>query len=73
MNQPLGHNIGNSLEVIECIETLKGNGPKDLTDLCLHIASEFLLEIKKYIHKYIWHKKDQNIVLRSAIKIQFKQ
>lgn len=48
MNQPLGNNIGNSLEVIECIETLKGNGPKDLTDLCLHIASEFLLESKKF-------------------------
>ena len=48
MNQPLGNNIGNSLEVIECIETLKGNGPKDLTDLCLHIASEFLLEAKKF-------------------------
>lgn len=48
MNQPLGNSIGNALEVIECIETLKGNGPKDLTDLCLHICAEFLLEAKKY-------------------------
>ena len=46
MNQPLGNAIGNSLEVIECIETLKGNGPKDLTLLCLHICSEFLYEAK---------------------------
>lgn len=46
MNQPLGNAIGNSLEVIECIETLKGNGPKDLTSLCLHICSEFLYEAK---------------------------
>lgn len=48
MNQPLGCNIGNSLEVIESIETLKGNGPEDLTKLCLHICAEFLLEAKKY-------------------------
>ncbi|GAB4410036.1 MAG: pyrimidine-nucleoside phosphorylase [Bacteriovoracaceae bacterium] len=38
MNQPLGYAIGNSLEIIECVETLKGNGPKDLTDLSLHLA-----------------------------------
>ena len=46
MNQPLGNAIGNSLEVIEWIETIKGNGPKDLTSLCLHICSEFLYEAK---------------------------
>ena len=48
MNQPLGNAIGNSLEVIECIETLKCNGPKDLTLLCLHICSEFLYEAKMF-------------------------
>ena len=38
MNQPLGNAVGNSLEIIESIETLKGNGPKDLTDLSVHLA-----------------------------------
>ncbi len=38
MNQPLGNTIGNSLEIIECVETLKGKGPKDLTDLSLSLA-----------------------------------
>jgi pyrimidine-nucleoside phosphorylase len=38
MSQPLGLTVGNSLEIIECIETLKGKGPKDLTDLSVHLA-----------------------------------
>lgn len=42
MSQPLGVNVGNSLEVIEAIETLKGKGPADLFDLSISCAGAML-------------------------------
>lgn len=42
MDRPLGYSIGNSLEVIEAIETLQGNGPQDLTEICISLASHML-------------------------------
>lgn len=42
MNQPLGQAVGHTLEVIECIEVLKGNGAKDLVDLSIELAAHMI-------------------------------
>lgn len=47
MNQPLGNAVGNSLEVIEAIDMLKGRGPEDFSEHCLYVSAHLLLLSKR--------------------------
>ena len=58
MDQPLGYAIGNSLEVNEAIETLKGNGPLDLEETCIELAYQILKQTNKF----------DNALLKNCIK-----
>ncbi len=62
MNQPLGNNIGNSLEVLEAIETLKGNGPEDLTELSLTISA-YMVMLSGYTNNF----NDAKSILKSKL------
>lgn len=62
MNQPLGNALGDSVEIRECIEVLKGRGPLDVLKLALELAAEVLFigdsgsertQIKKSLRKKI--------------------
>jgi pyrimidine-nucleoside phosphorylase len=69
MNQPLGNLIGNSLEIIESVETLKGKGPEDLTELSLILAAHMVVlagEAKDFKQAYAKCKK--SIENGSALK-----
>lgn len=47
MDRPLGYAIGNTLEIAEVIQTLRGHGPRDLTDECLVMAAYLLVMSEK--------------------------
>ena len=63
MHEPLGYAVGNALEVKEAIDTLKGQGPEDLTTLCLELGSQMLV-----LGEIVSNKKEGLSVLEKLIK-----
>ena len=51
MDAPLGHAVGNAVEIIECAETLKGDGPSDITALVVELAIRLLVVSGQYSEK----------------------
>ncbi len=62
MNEPLGMAIGNALEVKEAINTLKGKGPADFTELCLYSGSALLTEAGLAADQADGRKKMQQVI-----------
>lgn len=73
MSQPLGTHIGNSLEIIESIETLKGKGPKDLTRLSLELAGAMVFLAGKAKTQAAGTKKAKQALKSGAALSEFKK
>lgn len=72
MDQPLGKAIGNSLEVKEAIETLKGQGPEDLTELTVRLATR-LIELAKEIDSKDAEKQVLEVIHNGQALEKFKE
>ncbi|MBR2932733.1 MAG: pyrimidine-nucleoside phosphorylase [Clostridia bacterium] len=68
MDRPLGFNIGNILEVKEAVETLRGKGPSDLTEICIALAAHMLSLAEKGTYEECEAQVKQVIADGSALK-----
>ena len=66
MNEPLGNNIGNGLEVLEAIDVLQGKGPKDLKKLILELASTLVMMGKNITKEEALKEVKENIKNKKA-------
>lgn len=73
MNQPLGLAIGNALEVKEAIETLKGVGPKDFTELCISAGIIMLKQAKLASDDVIAREMLTDVIFNGKALEKFKQ
>lgn len=72
MNQPLGRAVGNSIEVIESIEVLKGKGPEDITELSLTLAGLMIYMGEKVETPYMGIKKAREVWNNGSALDKFK-
>ena len=66
MNEPLGHNIGNALEVEEAIKILNNNGDEDLKTLCKELATNMIMLAKSIPHKDAMQEVEEVLKSRKA-------
>ncbi len=69
MDRPLGFAIGNGLEVVEAIQTLSGNGPADLTELCVALSAHILQLAEKGSYEQCEKQARQAIANGGALKM----
>ncbi len=63
MDEPLGRAVGNALEIKEAIETIKGEGPEDLHELCIQLGSSLLLLAER-----VGNEAEGRLLLEKSIK-----
>lgn len=72
MELPLGNAIGNALEVKEAVATLKGQGPKDFTELCMTAGKIMLVQAKKAENEDEAEKMLEEVIANGAAFEKFK-
>ncbi|WP_138159752.1 thymidine phosphorylase [Peptoniphilus catoniae] len=73
MDEPLGFAVGNSLEVIEAINTLKGEGPKDLTEISIKIGAKLAFLSGKYSSEDLARKELIENITNGKALLKFKE
>ncbi len=73
MNQPLGHKVGNALEIEETLDLLKGKGPADLLELVLTLGSEMAVMGKKAANREAGQKLLEETIADGSALAKFKQ